>query len=81
VFSRAFLSKKKWTEYELNALFAREKVGNKVVLPIWHEVTRDDLLLYSPAFADRLAKISSNDDYDNIVSTLEGLLGKGKPQE
>lgn len=81
VFSEAFLAKKKWTEYELNALFAREKAGQKVVLPIWHGVNRDDLLLYSPAFADRLAKISSSDDYDDIVSTLRRILGKEEPQE
>jgi hypothetical protein len=81
LFSKAFLSKKKWTEYELNALFAREKAGKKVILPIWHGVTRDDLLLYSPAFADRLAKISSNDGYDDIVSTFKRMLGKDKLQE
>lgn len=81
VFSKAFLAKKKWTEYELNALFARENAGKKVVLPIWHGVTRDDLLLYSPAFADRLAKISSSDDYDDIVSTLKQMLGKDDAQE
>jgi hypothetical protein len=46
VFSRAFLAKKKWTEYELNALFALERPGRKIILPIWHGISRDDLIIY-----------------------------------
>jgi TIR domain len=76
VFSKAFLAKKKWTEHELNGLFAREKAGQKLVLPIWHNIERDDLLQYSPTLADRLAKISSTDSYDDIVASLLGMLGK-----
>jgi hypothetical protein len=81
VFSQAFLRKKKWTEYELNALFAREQAGNKLILPIWHEITREDLLQYSPAFADRLAKLSSTDSYADIVKSLLVMLGRSNPQE
>lgn len=76
VFSQAFLRKKKWTEYELNSLFARETAGQKLILPIWHGITRDDLLQYGPGFADRLAKISSSDSYEDIVASLLRLLGR-----
>jgi hypothetical protein len=79
ILSKAFLAKKKWTEHELNGLFARERAGQKLVLPIWHEITRNDLLAYSPALADRLAKISATDPQDNIVSDLLHLLGKSIP--
>lgn len=75
VFSKAFLRKKKWTEYELNSLFAREKSGEKLILPIWHGITRDDLLQYGPSFADRIAKISSTDSYEIIVESLRQMLG------
>jgi hypothetical protein len=75
VLSKAFLGKKKWTEHELNGLFAREQVGKKLVLPIWHGITRDDLVQYSPTLADRLAKISDNDSYESIVNSLLGILG------
>lgn len=51
VFSKAFLKGKRWTEYELNGLFAKERYGRKVILPIWHKITRRDLAKYSPAFA------------------------------
>jgi hypothetical protein len=76
VLSKAFLGKKKWTEHELNGLFAREQAGQKLILPIWHGITRDDLLQYSPAFADRLAKISDTDSYEDIVHSLRAILGK-----
>jgi hypothetical protein len=78
VFSKAFLRKKKWTEYELDSLFAMEKVGRKVILPIWHGITRDDLIPYSPAFADRLAKVSPTDSYGAIVESLLAMLGRPK---
>jgi hypothetical protein len=80
VFSKAFLGKKKWTEYELNSLFALEKVGRKVILPIWHGITRDDLIQYSPAFADRLAKVLSTDRHGEIVESLLAMLGRSKAQ-
>ena len=76
VFSRAFLNKRKWTEHELNALFAKEEPGKKVILPIWHGVTREDLLQYSPAFADRLAKNSVIDSRTDIVKSLLIMLGR-----
>lgn len=75
VFSRAFLKKRKWTEHELNALFAKEEPGKKVILPIWHGITREDLIEYSPAFADRLAKDSITDSHADIVRSLLSMLG------
>ena len=81
VFSKAFLGKKKWTEYELSSLFAREQAGKKLILPIWHGITRDDLVQYSPAFADRLAKILSTDNYADIVDSLLIMLGRASTQE
>jgi hypothetical protein len=81
VLSKTFLGKKKWTEHELNSLFARELAGQKLVLPIWHGITRADLLEYSPALADRLAKISDSDSADDIVKSMLGLLGRPIPNK
>lgn len=75
VFSKAFLEKKHWTVHELNGLFARERLGKKVILPIWHNISAEDLLAYSPAFADRLAKRSASDSIEDIVASLKDLLG------
>jgi len=72
VFSKAFLNKKKWTEYELSGLFSKEKRGEKVILPIWHNITREDVAEYSPTFADRIAKRSDN--ITEIVNELKKIL-------
>jgi hypothetical protein len=76
LFSQAFLRKKKWTEHELNSLFAREQVGQNLILPIWHSITRQDMAAYSPALADRIAKSTDKDSYEDIISTLKRLLGR-----
>jgi hypothetical protein len=74
VFSKAFLAGKKWTDHEFNGLFALEKNGRKLILPIWHGITAEELLKYSPAFASRLAKDSSSDSYEDIRDSLLRLL-------
>lgn len=76
VFSKAFLKKKHWTEHELNGLFAKERNGRKVILPIWHKITDRELLQYSPAFADRIAMISKRDSIGDIVKNLKNILAR-----
>ncbi|HMC30180.1 MAG TPA: TIR domain-containing protein [Candidatus Angelobacter sp.] len=76
VFSKAFLRKKRWTEHELNGLFAKESYGEKVILPIRHGVTRDDLAEYSPSFVDRLAMDSQKNSIEEIVRNLKSRLGR-----
>lgn len=80
VFSKAFLAGKKWTDHEFNGLFALEKHGTKLILPIWHGITHDELLSYSPAFASRFAKDSSTDSYENIRNSLLRMLKRPIPE-
>ncbi|MGD0280986.1 MAG: toll/interleukin-1 receptor domain-containing protein, partial [Dissulfurispiraceae bacterium] len=54
ILSPAFF-KKEWPQYELNGLTAREIEGKKVILPVWHNVTKNDVLKFSPALADKVA--------------------------
>jgi hypothetical protein len=54
VLSPSFLAKR-WPEYELRGLTAREIAGRTVILPIWHNITKEDLLRFSPPLADKLA--------------------------
>ncbi len=54
VLSPAFLSKH-WPLRELNGLAARESEGEKVILPVWHNVNRADVARESPTLADRVA--------------------------
>jgi hypothetical protein len=54
VLSPAFFAKN-WPQYELNGLTAREMDGEKVILPVWHGVSKADVLRYSPSLADKVA--------------------------
>jgi hypothetical protein len=54
VLSKAFFAKQ-WPQKELDALATREIDGQKVILPIWHGITFEELRNYSPTLADRIA--------------------------
>lgn len=75
VVSKAFL-KKEWPQRELDGLVAREGDGQKVVLPIWHEVTAAEVRKCSPTLADRLAVPSSR----GIAAATEELMQVIRPK-
>lgn len=54
VISPAFLQKN-WPEYELRGLTDKELNGQKVILPIWHNVSHSAVQKYSPTLADKYA--------------------------
>lgn len=44
---------KEWPKAELDGLVAKQRAqGGKVLLPIWHRLTKDDVLRHSPTLAD-----------------------------
>lgn len=47
--------KKEWPKKELDGLIQKEIGGKKVVLPVWHNIKRSDIVKYSPTLAGRLA--------------------------
>ncbi|WP_222166291.1 toll/interleukin-1 receptor domain-containing protein [Edaphocola aurantiacus] len=73
VLSRDFF-KKNWTEYELNGMVAKEMYGIKVILPIWHNVTRDEVFSFSPTLADKVALNTALYGIEEISSELAKLI-------
>lgn len=65
--------KKNWTEYELNGMVAREMDGHKVILPIWHKITKNEVLKFSPSLADKMALNTSIHTVEDIVEALKEL--------
>jgi hypothetical protein len=55
ILSRAFLSKG-WTNYELDGMVSKTIAGKQRMLPVWHEITKDEVLEYSPTLVDRIAR-------------------------
>jgi hypothetical protein len=60
---------KHWAKSELDALVARQNTGQKVILPVWHNITAEQVMKYSPLLAGRLA-VSSASGLDHVVAEL-----------
>jgi hypothetical protein len=70
VLSPSFFEKG-WSQYELDGLVTRELTGNQqIILPIWHEISRDDVIGYSPSLADKLALRTSDSTIEEIASQI-----------
>ena len=69
VLSEHFFSKE-WPQKELDGLTAREIGGKKVILPIWHEITKEEVLKYSPTLAGIYAANSGKESIPEIVDKL-----------
>jgi len=74
--------KKDWTNYELDALVAREMNGHKMILPIWHKmilpiwhkITKNDVLEYSPNLADKVALNTTVSSIEEIANQLADVI-------
>ena len=69
VLSRSFFGKG-WTNYELDGLVTRAVSGEQVLLPIWHEITKQELLEYSPSLADKVARSTGTHTVEEIASEI-----------
>jgi tetratricopeptide (TPR) repeat protein len=61
--------KKKWPQAELDGLFAVENSTRKVILPVWKDLTAEDVRRFSPILAGRLG-VSTSDGIDKVVMEL-----------
>lgn len=68
--------KKNWPKYELNSLVAKEVEGVKVILPIWHNVTKQVVMSYSPMLADKVALSTEDMTIDELAKKLCRVLAK-----
>lgn len=74
VFSPAFFAKK-WPKYELDGLVEIEHASEgKVILPIWHDVTKHMVSSYSPSLAGRYA-LDSRLGLNRIVEQILTVIG------
>lgn len=72
---------KYWTKTELDGLFQLESINGKTLLPIWHNLTKKDVIAYSPIIASKLAMTTANMTPQEIAEELAKLLPKGEQVE
>ena len=73
VLSRDFI-KKGWTNYELDGIISKAVSGEQVMLPIWHEITKQEIIAYSPSLADKVARNTSSYTIDEIANEIAELI-------
>lgn len=65
---------KNWPQYELDGLVAKEMAVGKVILPIWHKVSKDEVMSYSPSLADRVALNTATNTIEELAQKLGEIL-------
>lgn len=66
--------KKGWTNYELDGLVTRANTGEQVLLPIWHKVTKKQVIEYSPSLADKLARSTATHTIEEIAAEISEVI-------
>lgn len=61
---------KDWTNYELRSLKAQQVDGEKVILPLWYGIGKEDVLEHSPALADLYAAEITQDNIESIADEI-----------
>ncbi len=73
VLSPSFISKG-WPNYELDGIVARTVSGEQTLLPIWHEITKQQVMDYSPSLADKVARSTGTHTVQEIAAEIAVLL-------
>lgn len=73
VISRDFI-KKGWTNYELDGLITRSISGEQQLLPIWHNITKKEVIDYSPSLADKVARNTAINTVEEIANEIAEVI-------
>lgn len=73
VLSKDFI-KKGWTNYELDGIISKANTGEQILLPIWHGITKQELLDYSPSLADKVARNTASSTVAEIAAEIAKLI-------
>lgn len=72
---------KYWTKAELDGLFQLESVNGKMLLPIWHNITKQQVMNYSPIVASKLAMTTASMTAEEIAKEMRLLLSEEAEEE
>lgn len=73
VLSKSFFAKG-WPQYELDGLVTRYVSGQQNLLPIWHEITKDDVIAASPSLADKIARSTALYTIEEIAHEIADVV-------
>lgn len=73
VLSTAFF-RKGWAQYELDGLVTLQNSGRQTLLPLWHEISKDEVTARSPSLADKIARSTAQFTIEEIASEIAGVV-------
>jgi hypothetical protein len=73
VLSPSFFAKG-WPQHELSGLWSREIGQEKVILPLWHRITKEEVLAQSPTLVDKLVLNTADKTTDHIAIELLAVI-------
>ena len=73
VLSKPFFAKG-WASYELDGLVTMSVSGKQVLLPLWHEISKDDVVAASPSLADKVALRTADYTIDEIATQITDVV-------
>ena len=77
VISRDFISKG-WTNYELDGLITRSVSGEQQLLPIWHNITKKEIMDYCPSILDKIARSTTDFTVEEIADEIADVISDRK---
>ena len=75
VLSPSFISKG-WTNYELDGIVTKAVSGEQILLPIWHNITKQQVVDFSPSLADKVARSTATHTAEEIAREIAELLNE-----
>lgn len=73
ILSRSFFAKG-WPQYELDGLVTRQVSGEQSLLPIWHDITKDEVKARSPSLADKIARSTAQYTIEEIAHEIADVV-------
>lgn len=80
IFSEAYFAKG-WPQYELDGIVTLTVDGRQNLLPIWHEIERDQVAAHSPSLADKFARSTSTTPIDDIAAEIADLVLEARDKQ
>ncbi|MGB4701774.1 MAG: DUF1883 domain-containing protein [Syntrophomonadaceae bacterium] len=73
IISKDFI-KKGWTQYELDGIITKAVSGEQIILPIWHNITKREVIDFSPSLADKVARNTAANTVEEIAGEIAELI-------
>lgn len=73
VLSTPFFAKD-WPQYELDGLVTMALTGKQILLPLWHEISADEVMRRSPSLADKVALKTVDRSIEEIADEISAVI-------